>query len=225
MVIETKTNKGEQTRTLILETALEMFRERGYEETTMRAISEKANISLGNTYYYFRSKEHLIQAFYGQIQADHLSACQAALANERTFKGRLLSVMQANLKVIAPYHRFAMILFKTAADPESPLNPFSTESQAIRQESIKTFTQVVHDSRTRIPPDLKAELPELLWLYHMGITLFWIHDRSPECVRTQKLITNSVELVAKLVSLASLPLMKPLRRSALNLLASLKQEN
>jgi AcrR family transcriptional regulator len=50
----TKTVKGDQTKALILETALEMFRERGYEQTTMRAIADKAGVSLGNAYYYFR---------------------------------------------------------------------------------------------------------------------------------------------------------------------------
>src|SRR5436190_24241865 len=49
----TKTVKGDQTKALILETALEMLRERGYDETTMRAIAEKAGVSLGNAYYYF----------------------------------------------------------------------------------------------------------------------------------------------------------------------------
>ena len=60
---ETKTVKGDQTKALILETALEMFRERGYDNTTMRAVAQKAGVSLGNAYYYFRSKEYLIQAF------------------------------------------------------------------------------------------------------------------------------------------------------------------
>src|SRR5262245_62454986 len=60
--------KSEETRSLILETALELLTERGYEETTMRAIAEKAGVALGNTYYYFRSKEHLIQAFYDRLQ-------------------------------------------------------------------------------------------------------------------------------------------------------------
>ena len=59
-----KTQKGDQTKALILETALEIFREKGYEQTTMRAIADKAKLSLGNAYYYFHSKEHLIQAFY-----------------------------------------------------------------------------------------------------------------------------------------------------------------
>src|SRR5882724_3131030 len=60
--------KSEQTRTLILETALRLFRERGYDRTTMRAIADEAGVSVGNAYYYFSSKEHLIQGFYDRMQ-------------------------------------------------------------------------------------------------------------------------------------------------------------
>ena len=41
-----RVSKGDQTKALILDTALEMFRERGYEETTMRAIAKKAGVLL-----------------------------------------------------------------------------------------------------------------------------------------------------------------------------------
>ena len=64
----TKTAKGEQTKALILNTALEMLHERGYENTTMRAIAEKAGVSLGNAYHYFGSKDHLAT---NQIQKQH----------------------------------------------------------------------------------------------------------------------------------------------------------
>ena len=68
---ETKAVKSEQTRRLIVETALRLFRERGYEATTMRAIATEAGVSVGNAYYYFASKEALIQAYYDRAQAEH----------------------------------------------------------------------------------------------------------------------------------------------------------
>jgi len=77
-----KTAKGEQTKSLILNTALEMLHERGYENTTMRAIAEKAGVSLGNAYHYFGSKDHLIQAFYHRLHEDHLRASLPALKKE-----------------------------------------------------------------------------------------------------------------------------------------------
>ena len=217
------TNKGEQTKALILETALELFRERGYEETTMRAIAQKAGLSLGNAYYYFHSKEFLIQAFYHRTHEEHLAASVPIMGKELSLKARLLEVVRLKIATLEPYHEFAGALFKTAANPESPLNPFAADSDAVRQASIQLFEDVVEKSKTRIPKDLRAELPYLLWLYHMGIILFWIHDSSRKRARTYRLIDHTVDLVDKMISLASNPLMRPLRKKALRLVEELRE--
>jgi AcrR family transcriptional regulator len=217
-----RTQKGDQTKALILETALEIFLERGYEATTMRAIADKAGLSLGNAYYYFHSKEYLIQAFYHRLHEAHLAASLPALEREHTLKARLLTVMRLKIDTLKPYHEFAGVLFKTAAHPQSPLNPFSEESDPVRQASINLFNQVVEGSNARIPKDLRAELPYLLWVYHTGIILFWIHDPSPNHRRTYRLVDHTVDLLDKLISLASNPFMRPLRKQALRLVDELR---
>ena len=216
------TNKGGQTKAAILQTALDMFRECGYEETTMRAIAERAGVSLGNAYYYFHSKEHLIQAFYHRTHEEHLEASIPKLEKERSLKARLLAVMRVKIETLQPYHQFAGVLFKTAAHPDSPLNPFADASDPVRQASIQLFENVVEGSKARVPKDLRAELPYLLWVYHMGIILFWIHDSSPNQRRTYRLIDHTVDLLDRLISLAGNPLMRPMRKQALRLVAELK---
>src|SRR4030095_11242796 len=52
---EVPESKGERTRSHILATALRLFREHGYEETSMRRIAEVAGVSTGNAYHYFES--------------------------------------------------------------------------------------------------------------------------------------------------------------------------
>ncbi len=221
---DTKTQKGEHTKALILKTALEMLRERGYEKTTMRAIAQEAGVSLGNAYHYFGSKDELIQAFYQQTHDEHLSRSTRGLSQASSLKERLLSIMRMKIATLEPYHEFAGVLFKTAADPRSPLNPFAAESDPVRKDSIRLFERLVAETKARIPNDLRAELPYLLWLYHMGIILFWIHDRSPEHARTYQLIDQTVDLLDKLISLASNPLMRPVRKKALRLVADLRQD-
>jgi AcrR family transcriptional regulator len=218
----TKTVKGEQTKALILNSALDLLGERGYEATTMRAIAKKAGVSLGNAYHYFGSKEHLIQAFYHRTHEEHLAAALPVLQKEMTLKARLLSVMRLKISTLEPYHEFAGVLFKTAADPHSPLNPFAHDSAPTRRDSIKLFEDLVADTRARIPTDLRAELPYLLWLYHMGIILFWIHDSSTKRAHTYRLIDQTVDLLDKLISLASNPLMRPVRKRALKMVAELR---
>ena len=217
-----KTSKGEQTRALILETALELFREHGYERTTMLAIADRGGLALGNAYYYFRSKEHLIQAFYARSHAEHMAAARPVLAAERDLTARLRGVVLAKIESSEPYHRFSGILFKTAADPRSPLSPFSAESDPVRQQSTALFAEVLAGSSVRVPADLAAELPNLLWLYQMGLILFWIHDFSPGRIRTRRLIDHSVALVASAIGLASNPLLRPLRQRTLRMLVDLR---
>ena len=219
-----KTRKGKQSRANIVNTALDLILERGFEETTMRAIAERAGVSLGNAYHYYPSKAHLVQAFYQRTHEEHLVASRPVLESEPTLKGRLLAVMRLKISTLEPYHQFAGVLFKTAADPQSPLNPFADESAAVRLDSIKLFKELVATSKTRVPKDLNAELPYLLWLYHMGVILFWIHDASPKRRRTYRLIDRTVDLLDKIISLASNPLMSPVRRKALRLVAELRND-
>lgn len=213
--------KALETRTRILAAALELFRRHGYEATTMRAIAEQAGVALGNAYYYFRSKEHLIQAFYGRTHEEHLAAVGTRLDGIRDLKQRLLWVMRAKLETVEPYHRFAGVMFRTAADPASPLNPFSPESEPVRQEATALLGRVVEGARARIPKDLRAELPNLLWLYEMGIILFWIHDTSPDRRRTWRLMERSADLIVKLIGLASVPFIGPVRKAVLRLVREL----
>lgn len=219
-----KTKKGEQTRAQILEKALELFRERGYEETTMRAIAESAGVAVGNAYYYFKSKEHLIQAFYERTHEEHLAASRLVLDREKGLRERLLGVMRAKLDTIEPYHQFSGILFKTAADPKSPLNPFSRDSEPVRRQSTELFAEVLTGADTRLTPDLMAALPNLLWVYHMGIILYWIHDSSPGCAKSYLLMERSVKLVLRLVSLFQFPLLRPFLKELLGLVAELRNE-
>lgn len=220
---EIKTTKGEQTKSLILNSALDLLAERGYEKTTMRGIAEKAGVSLGNAYHYFTSKEHLIQAFYQRTHEQHLTASLPVLEAETSLKTRLLEVMRLKVATLEPYHEFAGVLFKTAADPHSPLNPFGRDAAPVRRDSIQLFETLVANTKTRLPADLRSELPYLLWLYHMGIILFWIHDMSPKRARTHHVINRTVDLLDKLVTLASNPLMRPLRKRSLRLITELRE--
>lgn len=200
--------KGEQTRQAIVAAALDLFRERGYDRTTMRGIADAAGVSLGNAYYYFGSKEHLVQAFYDRVQEEHRAAATDALSGETAFAPRLRGVLEAWVEVAAPYHEFAGKFFKNAAEPTSPLSPFSDESRGARAASVELFREVVEGSDLKLAAPLRAELPDLLWLTHMGVVLFWVYDGSPDQRRTRTLVGQAVPLVDKLARMTRLPLVR-----------------
>jgi AcrR family transcriptional regulator len=215
--------RGEQTRQLIVDTAVRLFAERGYEQTTMRLVAGEAGVSLGNAYYYFGSKEHLVQAFYERIQAEIGAAALPAIADTRDFTGRLRRVLHVNVDVMASYHEFAGKLIRTAADPASPVSPFSPESAVAREASISLFQEVVSGSKVRLDSRLRAQLPELLWLASMGITLYWVHDNSPAQARTRLLIDRATPVVGRLVEATRLTVLRPITNEVLELVDVLRQ--
>jgi AcrR family transcriptional regulator len=216
--------KAERTRQQIVDAALTLFRRHGYDETSMRAIADAAGVSLGNAYYYFASKEHLVQEFYALTHVEHLAAVEPLLAKEKDLAKRLRHVLRTKIETAEPYHHFAAVLFKTAADPKSPLNPFSAESRTVRVGAIALMERVIDGSSAKVPSDLREQLPHLLWLHEMAVILFWLHDDSRGRKRTQRLIDHTVDLVTKLISLASFPLMRPLRKSTLELVEELRRD-
>jgi len=52
--------KKEETRRRIFEAAMELFREKGYEATTVDEITEKADVGRGTFFNYFPKKESLL---------------------------------------------------------------------------------------------------------------------------------------------------------------------
>jgi AcrR family transcriptional regulator len=216
------TPRARQTRAAIVEAALALFRERGFEATTMRDIARQAGVSTGNAYYYFGSKEELIQEFYAIGHAEHLAASQAVLATETELGARLRGTLRALVDIQAPYHEFAATFYKHAAEPSSPLSPFSKESSPTRDASVALFREVVDGSSARMSRDVRERLPELLWLYSMGVILYWVHDRSPGCSRTYHLIDVTAPVVARLVAATRIPLLRSTVRDLAALIDDLR---
>lgn len=215
--------RGEQTRAAIIEAALGLFSERGFDATTMRAIAQKAGVSLGNAYYYFDSKEQLIQGFYDHAAALHTSRLPEALSGLEDFGERLAAHLDLWLDLMAPHQPFAVAFFRNAADPTSPLSPFSAESGPARAAAIATLQQVIDGSTVKASKVVLAELPELLWLYHMGLVLFWVYDRSEGSAATRLLMRRTVPMVERAIELSRLPVLRATIHDLVGLVGELRE--
>jgi AcrR family transcriptional regulator len=221
LVTTPQQERGAETRQRIVDAALELFREKGYDGTTMRAVAKQAGVSLGNAYYYFAGKDDLVLGFYDQLQTAHTAAAEKVLARETELEDRLRGVVRAWVKEAAPYKDFAGRFFRNASDPSSPLSPFSKESSPIRDNAIALYGRVLEG--TKVSPLVKDELPELVWLYAMGIVLFWVHDDSPGQAKTLGLIDRSVPLVVKLINLTRFRLLRSAVEDVKALLVEVKR--
>jgi AcrR family transcriptional regulator len=217
--VTVRREKGERTRRRILDAALDLFRDQGYDTTTMRAIAAAADVAVGNTYHYFPSKDHLVQAFYERMHTERVAAIGDKLAHERSLRARLRIAMRARLDVLKPYHAVSATLFRTAADPRSPLNPLSDASAPTRTACIEFWREVVEGSNARLAVDVRTALPHLLWLYELSVVLFWLHDQSPDQRRTEDFVADTSDAIVRLLPLANLPGVRTVRNRMLRWVA------
>lgn len=218
-----KTPKAEKTRALIAEAAMRLFQEHGYEATTMRAIAREAGVATGNAYYYFSCKEELIQEYFARSAREHAAACRSLLASQPRFVPRLRGVLRALIETQAPYRSFAATLYSRAADTASPLSPFSEEAAGARAVAVSLYGEVAAGSRLRVPGYLREHLPSLLWLYSVGIMLFWSRDASPDGRRTMRLIDATVPIAAQLITLSRLPVVRGVARRLLAVAGAVRE--
>ena len=196
------TSKGEATRQHILDAALAAFRDRGFANTTMRDIAKGAGMSLGAAYHYFDSKDAIIAAYYTWMQEEHERRF-ASTSSSGGVAAKIKSLLTTKLDLLRSDRKILVALFATLADPDHPLSLFGPVTSGLRDRSVAMFREAFDDA------GLSDELQELAgyaaWMAHLGVLLYFVHDRSRSQSRTRTLADAVGELVGFVVPLASTP--------------------
>jgi len=219
--MKTKT-KSDETRARILEAAIGLFQRRGFAAATMREIAAEAGMATGAAYYYFDSKDAIVLAFYEHAAHEMEPLLEKALAGKKNLEERVRAMLEVKLHYFAP-NRALLGALTGHTDPRNPLSPFSAETRDIRERDMQFFARALANSNMKAPADLADFLPAMLWMYQMGLILFWIHDRSEHQKLTRSLVDQSAGVVTGLIKLSSLPLMRPVRRRVARLVETIRE--
>ncbi|WP_440712452.1 TetR/AcrR family transcriptional regulator [Gordonia sp. FQ] len=108
-----RVSKSEATRARIIAAAGKVLAEQGYEHTRLSAIAEEAGLQTGSLYYYFDSKEELVEeALGGGVEYTHRRVRDAvdglpesATAGERLFVAtRAFVCARLEIGAVSPAH-------------------------------------------------------------------------------------------------------------------------
>ena len=214
--IDPTTEKGEQTRHHIFETALVLFREKGFDATTMQQIADRAEVAKSAAYYYFPSKEAIIQTYYEEIQAAQERQVAEVFARIRDLRKRLGIAMHSKLDLARDDRNLLGVVFRYTGEPGHPLSCLGSGTAEIRRRSIAVFEKAIETER--MPKDLAQLLPIALWALQMGLLILFIYDESEGQRRTRKLADGSLDLTVKLLGLAKFTILRPVRTKVLAVL-------
>jgi AcrR family transcriptional regulator len=102
---------GASTRERILDVALELFTDQGFDGTSMREIAERLDISKPAIYYHFASKEEILMALhlrlheFGKAALARLTGQTVTLQTWGSLLNELLDQMLAQRKIFLMHER------------------------------------------------------------------------------------------------------------------------
>ncbi len=216
------TPKAEATKARIRAAAMASFVERGYPETTIRLIAKEAGVSVGNAYYYFPSKEHLVQELYEQVQQDHARIARPLLGDVVGLTDRLRIFFETGLEAVSAYRQVAPGFLSAMVSPGSPINPLSAASSPAREMTVGLLRDVVAGSAHRLPEDVAERLPEALFPAYLALVLRWTYDESPDQAKTRRLLDTGLRLFAVALPFLRVPGVRGVTRDLLDQIADVR---
>ncbi|GKU24993.1 TetR/AcrR family transcriptional regulator [Clostridium folliculivorans] len=111
---KTESRKDEK-RKLIFETASKVFAEKGYNNTSIKDITNKAEVSVGTFYLYFKNKEELFEELYDHMEQIISNIKNYAMKKETSVASeKFANVVAASIWTYQKYRQLAKILLVEA---------------------------------------------------------------------------------------------------------------
>lgn len=195
---------GERKRALIYGTALALFREKGFDATTMRDIAKSAGISLGSAYHYFPSKVAIVFAYYEEVQDAHEERVRKKLPRTDGLLERLTLVFETKLELVRRDRQLLGAIGATLVQPGNEISAFSVEGRDFLQRSVALFDAALEPLATT--PEARRTMALLLWTAHLGMMLRLVHDDSRGQKRTKTLVSRALTMAVPLLQLAATPM-------------------
>jgi AcrR family transcriptional regulator len=92
-MLSRRERKKEETRGSIINTAIALFREKGYYQTSMDEIAETVDVSKATLYNYFDDKGSILIAYFQSMIADYGKEIKTSLKEDQGIEARLAHLM------------------------------------------------------------------------------------------------------------------------------------
>jgi AcrR family transcriptional regulator len=145
-----------QSRSRILNEARRIFAEKGFFNCKMSEIAQAADMSQGNVYWYFDSKEHLLQSILSEGFEAHEEMVSQVAALPLPEKGRLLELIERSIDLYSQQNAFTTILLSLMAHGGTPfIEELGFDMSKIGMQYHRHLGKIFTEARTdRIVADL-----------------------------------------------------------------------
>src|SRR5687768_4434704 len=150
------------TRERILQAALRLFAENGYEGTTTRDIAHTAEIATGTLFNYFPTKEAIVACLANEAVGGALAGAQRSADKHATLEEELFALVAAGLRKLKPLRRHLPSLLETSL---SPLAAATDADSALLRVAHLEAVAAIAAKHGELPPTAL----QLYWTLYTGV--------------------------------------------------------
>lgn len=165
---------AEKTRQAVLESALDVFAEKGYAKTTFDEIATRAGFTKGAIYWYFRNKADLVSALILEYVQRKQAEIAASLPKEKTLDSLLIyfqkwaGLSRDDLR-FAKFSRFIICQMEWS---EAVIERVDKNLNEIKDFHLEKINDVLIESQKNghLKDSVDIEkLKHLIWADYMGV--------------------------------------------------------
>lgn len=198
--MKTTQAQQDQTRAGIVQAAVALMTQHGFDAVTMKDIARAAGIGDATIYKYFPSKERLLLGYFDLVATQALAATRATPGiKDYDLQARLQRLTDALLERLQPDRPFvALARALLAKSPLLLLGDQLKAKQRLKDAVLDDLAQAV--ARAEIPPsDFLSLLSGLYVDYIFGVIAYWLADESPDAADTTRLVDQTLGILVSML--------------------------
>ncbi len=190
-----RTTKAQQekNRRRIIQAAVDLMTEHGFEGTTMKQIARAADIGDATIYKYFPTKEKLVTAYFEQAIADALvHADKAPWSKDFTLHESMQLLIDSLLEVLLADREFVGLARGLVERAPMLLLGEDLPGKPMLKKAFIQMLEQAEASKEIAPCGFKASLAALLADYVYGVMAYWLRDKSDQFANTTQMVDLSL---------------------------------
>jgi TetR/AcrR family transcriptional regulator, cholesterol catabolism regulator len=184
--------RGRRSRARIRDAARELFRERGFDGTTLRAIGARAGMGASSIYRHVRSKHELLVLELAELQEEAWLRFRRSDDRSLPTRARVQRFLETQHALLASNADLVVIALRATTYPEAPV---ARRALTLQDRAIGLLAEILQSGRRDLAPDLEP-LAAARALFHAtsGARISWANGllSEPDCRRA---VDESVELL------------------------------
>ena len=189
-------SQQEDTRRLIIRTAVDLMTEQGYDETTMKQIARAAGIGDATIYKYFPSKEKLMLGYYQLcINITLEQTLETTGFEEFGLQERLQRLVDALLELLLADREFVAITRSLVGKSPLLMMRDNMPGQRELKEQVVAFIEEAEKAGEIAACDFKNLLAGLFADYLFAVIAYWLNDESEEFSDTTQLVDLTLAIL------------------------------